>query len=203
MSESFVQVQPDSTGKKIRTRQRVIGANTVEEQYTVESTMPTYYAYADAVSFAANKQHISIFNGVGSGKIIKIKKMFIVNLALAAITGVAVRFDIKKTTAQSGGTAITAQIVDPDDPALPAQILIATNATVTEGALLFPITCANDEVGLTQNFPSTLLLQAVNWMPEGLEIKELKLKEGQGMTVKQITSTTVGSFGWLIVFVVE
>src|SRR5690349_1647182 len=35
MPESFVQVGPDSTGKKIRTRQRTIGANTVEEQYLI------------------------------------------------------------------------------------------------------------------------------------------------------------------------
>jgi hypothetical protein len=33
--ESFVQTGPDSTGKKIRTRQRTVGANTVEEQYAI------------------------------------------------------------------------------------------------------------------------------------------------------------------------
>jgi len=35
MAEDFVQVAPDSTGAKVRTRSRVIGANTVEEQYVI------------------------------------------------------------------------------------------------------------------------------------------------------------------------
>jgi hypothetical protein len=34
--EDFVQVAPDSTGAKVRTRSRTIGANTVEEQYVIE-----------------------------------------------------------------------------------------------------------------------------------------------------------------------
>ncbi len=35
MPEGFIQVAPDSTGPKIRTRERTIGANTVEEQYAI------------------------------------------------------------------------------------------------------------------------------------------------------------------------
>ncbi len=35
MPESFIGLPPDSTGKKTRTRQRVVGANTVEEQYVI------------------------------------------------------------------------------------------------------------------------------------------------------------------------
>lgn len=35
MPESFVQLPPDGSGRKTRTRQRVIGANTVEEPYSI------------------------------------------------------------------------------------------------------------------------------------------------------------------------
>lgn len=203
MPDSYIQVPADSSGKKTRTRELTIGANVVHEQATFQAGLPTYYALADALVFAQNKHHISIFNGVGSGKIIKIRKVFTLNLAVAAITGVMVRFDYKRTTAQSAGTAITAQKADTNDPDLPTQILIATGATITEGALLWPFACSNDEVGATQAFPSTQLLQGFNWMPEGVEVKELCLREGQGLTIKQITSTTVGTFGWLIVFTVE
>lgn len=35
MGESYVQLPTDSTGKKLRTRQRTVGANTVEEQFVI------------------------------------------------------------------------------------------------------------------------------------------------------------------------
>lgn len=203
MAESFVQVATDGAGKKVRTRQRVIGANTVEEQYVAQGAAPTYYALADAVTFAANKHHIAIFNGAGSGRIIKVRKIFPCDLALAAITGVAVRFDFKRTTAQSAGTAITVQKADTQNEAVPAQVLVATGATITEGGLLWPYTCSNDEVGLTQAFPSSQLMQALNSIPDGPEIQELTLREGEGVTAKQITSTAVGSFAWLLVFTMD
>jgi hypothetical protein len=38
---------------------------------------------------------------------------------------------------------------------------------------------------------------------ESTEMQELRLREGEGMTVKQITSSTVGSFAWLLAFTAE
>lgn len=170
-------------------------------------SLDTWYVYADAVAFAANKQMLSIYNGVGSGKILRIRKLFLVNLALAAVTGVAVRCDVKRLNAgaPTGGTTITAAAADTANTAIPAAVVCMTGATggLVEGVLLFPITFANDEVGATQAFPSSLLMQATNWMPEGREIAELVIREGQGITVKNITSTIIGSFGLLAVMTVE
>lgn len=202
MSESFTQVPPNSTGNKMRTRSRVIGADTVHEQGVFTAALPTYYAMADAVAFAANKQHISIFNNAGSNQVIAIRKMFHINLSLAAVTGVAVRFDVKKTTAQSVGTAITANSADSANPAL-SGLQIATGATVTEGAILYPITTQNDELTAANTAIANYLMQFGNLALEGIEQQEYRLRPGEGMTVKQITSTTVGSFAWLIAFTVE
>lgn len=202
MAESYTQVPPNSTGNKMRTRSRVIGADTVHEQGVFTAALPTYYAMADAVAFAANKQHISIFNNAGSNQVIAIRKMFHINLSLAAVTGVAVRFDVKKTTAQSGGTAITANSADSANPAL-SGLQIATGATVTEGAILYPITTQNDELTAANTAIANYLMQFGNLALEGIEQQEYRLRPGEGMTVKQITSTTVGSFAWLIAFTVE
>ena len=202
MAESYTQVPPNSTGNKMRTRSRVIGANTVHEQGVFTAALPTYYAMADAVAFAANKQHISIFNNAGSNQVIAIRKMFHINLSLAAVTGVAVRFDVKKTTAQSVGTAITANSADSANPAL-SGLQIATGATVTEGAILYPITTQNDELTAANTAIANYLMQFGNLALEGIEQQEYRLRPGEGMTVKQITSTTVGSFAWLIAFTVE
>lgn len=202
MSESFTQVPPNSTGNKMRTRSRVIGADTVHEQAIFTAAMPTYYALADTVAFAANKQHISIFNNAGSNQIIAIRKLFHINLSLAAVTGVAVRFDAKKTTAQSVGTAITPNSADSSNPAL-SGVTIATGATVTEGAILYPIITQNDEVTAANTAVANYLMQYGNLALEGPETQEYRLRPGEGMTIKQITSTTVGSFAWLLAFTVE
>ncbi len=101
MVESYTQVPPNSTGNKMRTRLRTIGANDVHEQAVFAAAAPTFYATADAVALSANKHHLSLFNGAGSGVLIAVKKLFQINLSLTAVTGVALRFDIKRTTAQS------------------------------------------------------------------------------------------------------
>lgn len=203
MPESYTQVPPNSTGNKLRTRTRVVGADTVHEQAVFTGAMPTYYALADAVALAANKHHISIFNASGSGSLVSIKKLFQINLSLSAVTGVALRFDMKRTTAQSAGTAITPASMDSNNPSLPAQITVNTNGTITESTLLYPFVTQSDEVTAANTAVANYLTQYGNLMLESMEMQEVRLREGQGFTVKQITSSTVGSFAWLMAFTVE
>lgn len=204
MPESFIQVPPNSTGSKVRTRSRVIGANTVHEQAVYQAALPTYYALADAVTCAQNKQVISILNDTGSGKVVALKKLFIINTQLSTVTGVALRSDVKRATAHSGGTVVTPASADSANPAIPAQITVRTAATsVTESTLLFPLTYTNDEVGATQAFPTAQLMAGLNWFPEGAEVQEVRLREGEGLTIKQITNSSVGQFAWLIVFTID
>lgn len=204
MSDAYTQVPPNSTGNKMRTRTRLIGADTVHEQAVFNGSQPTFYAFADAVAFAANKHMISVYNAAGTGKMIVLKKLFLVDLAIASVTGVALRQDVKRFSAlHSGGTAVTPVPCDSSSPALPAGVTVKTGATVTDLALLFPLTFTNDEVGATHGFPGSLQLAGINWFPEGVEVQEIRLREGEGLTVKNITSTTVGSFGYLLVFTVD
>jgi hypothetical protein len=203
VTESFVQLPADSTGKKLHTRQRVIGANTVQEEATWRPGRETWYAYADAVAFAANKHHISIFNAAGSGKIIRVPKLFAINLQSAAVTGIIDRFDFKKITASSAGTTITPESADTSNPALPAQVTVRTNGTITEGNVLFPWLASSEEETAVAGLSRSMFQQWSNIIPEGEEIQEPTAREGQGLTMKQITSSVVGSFGWLMVFTVD
>ena len=202
MAETFIQLPPDSTGKKLRTRDKLIGGQTVHEQAVYQTALPTFYVLADAVAFAANKHHLSIMNSAGSGKMVSIKKLFHINLSLGAVTGVALRFDIKRATAVSAGTAITPQSCDTDD-VFPAGITINTNGTVTEGALLYPVTTQNDEITAANTAVANYLAMMINLQPESPELKEFRLRPGEGFTVKQITSSTVGSFAWFAVITVD
>lgn len=204
MPESYTQVPPNSTGNKMRTRSRVIGADTVHEQGVFTAALPTYWVLADAVALAANKHHLSIVNESGSGKVVALKKLFQINLALSSVTGVALRFDFKAATAHSGGTSLTPASCDSLNPALPAQITCRTGAaSVTEGAILWPYTTQNDEVNAANSAVANYLSQGLSWLPEGVEMQERRLREGEGVTMKQITSSTVGSFAWLLCFTVD
>jgi len=188
----------------MRTRSRVIGADTVHEQAVFQGALPTYYALADAVAFAANKQMISLYNAAGSGKLVVLKKLYLINLQLAAVTGVAVRQDFKRfTAAHSAGTLVVPVPCDSANPAIPAGVTVRTGATVTDLTLLFPLTFANDEVGATQAFPSVQLQAGISWLPEGSEVQEVRLREGEGVTVKNITSTVIGSFAYMFVFTLD
>ena len=203
MPDSFTQVPPNSTGNKMRTRSRVIGSDTVHEQAVFQGALATYYAIANAVSFAANKHMISIFNDAGSGKLIVLKKLFLINNQISAATGAMLRQEVKRITALSAGTTITPEPSDSTNPALPAEVTIKSGGTATDGPMMFPLTFSNDEVGTTQAFPTTQLLAGFNWLPEGNEIQEIRLREGEGITVKNITNTAVGSFNYFVVFVVD
>lgn len=200
-NRAFTQVPPDSTGDKLAMRTRTKGADNVLEQSVYLSEEETHVALADAVAFVQNKHHISLLNAAASGVTVRIHQIRYVNLSLTAVTGVGVRFDIKKITAHSGGTPLTPEKFDANNAALPAGVTARTGATsVTEGAILMPIALNNDEIPLT-------LLNA-NAQNNNIFFNELKsqpfvLREGEGVTVKQITNTTVGSFAWLIVFSVE
>ena len=203
MAESFTQVPPNSTGNKMRTRSRAIGADTVHEQGVFTAALPTYYAVADAVTFANTKTHFSIVNESGSGVLISIRKLFPINVSIGALTGAALRMEARKLTAHSGGTAITAQSCDSTNPALPAQVTIKTNGTPTGTTLLYPFIITTEEETATAALTKNVFQAMTNIQPEGPEQQEYRLREGEGFSIYQSTNATVGSFAWFMVFTVE
>ena len=125
------------------------------------------------------------------------------NMVETAVSGGVRRLDVKKITACSSGTNITPVKQDSNNADLPAQVLIKTTATVTEGAILFPLIFPDDEMLLTQNSMSQQIFSGINWIPEGFELQEYALREGEGVTIKQITASTAGNVTWIVLFSVE
>lgn len=168
-------------------------------------SLDTHLAYADNVAFAGNKYHVSILNASGSGKIVKCHKIFAINLQVAGVTGVMVRFDVFKIIAHSGGTIVTPEKLDTIVDNLPAGITVRTGATsVTLGNKLFGLAITNEEIGATgQLITGTHVLQGLNLLFESPRIQELTLREGEGFAIRQITTSTVGSYGWILIFTVE
>ena len=202
MAESFTQVQPNQTGNRIRTRTRIINASVVHESAVFWPGGETWVAYADAVAFAQSKHHITLFNADATA-VVRAKKLFAVNLQTAAVTGVITRFDARLCSAASVGTLITPVSFDSANPALPGGVTVRTNGAATVTSLLFPWIATGEEETAVAALSKTMFQQWANLLPEGNEVQEITLRQNQGLTIQQATATTVGSFGWILVFTVE
>jgi hypothetical protein len=96
----------------------------------------------------------------------------------------------------SGGTTITPFRPDSGAPLAAALGLSTAFAgTVSEGPVITPWYTTNDEIGVTNAFFATRF-QRLNILP-----RPITLRPGEGLTLKQITSTTVGLMGALAVVV--
>lgn len=163
-------------------------------------TLPTYYFYRTYAAGAQNQRTIDLFNASGSGSVVRIKKLFIQH-NMSAITGVGHTFDmIRTSTVGTSGTAITGRSPDSSNAALPAQIICRSNATggASESHVLFSAAVDPEETR-----PSVGLMGMINWIPEGPNIQEVVLREGEGFLVKQIANSTVGVWSALLVVTVE
>jgi hypothetical protein len=163
-------------------------------------SIPTYSAWSGVVAVAAaNTVLWHLFNASGSGKILKVRKIFIqpsqaVN-ALAAQT-----FRIAKTSAvgTTGNTAITIQKHDSADAALPAQVTCARSYTAggTEAFTFFEI-----PISVEETLPAVGLVPYFNLLPtDGEAVTDIILREGEGLAVKDVTGgaysfSVLGTFG--------
>lgn len=199
MSESYIALPPDSTGKRLRARFRQVAGNPVYEQAVFPAELDTYYVWTGAVSFALDKHFLSVYNNLGSGYILRVRELRLVNLQTTSISGVSVQFDLYRTTSQSGGTAITPQPADQANAVWPENIVVAKEATVTNGALLYSVVTNNDEVAT--GLHHSLFLG--NLVPNWPDTQPLVVRPGGGITLQCKTNTSVGSFGVLAVVTLE
>jgi hypothetical protein len=202
--ESYVQGPADGAGKKWRTRERTIGANTVHEAYMAPGAMPTYYyntATTTGAAAAQNKIFIDVFNASGSGRVVRLRKMF-VQIHVATVTGVSIQFDLDRTSAVgTGGTTLTATKSDTADENLPAQITARhapTGGATKSGTTLFATPISTEET-----MTGAHLSWAWNIIPEGTEVREPTAREGEGLRLIQITSSTAGTISVVAVFTTE
>lgn len=162
----------------------------------IRGTIPTYTFWRPYAAGAANQRTIDLFNASGSGVIVKLRKLFIQH-NMAAVVGIGHVFDVIHTTAVgTGGTVITGQKVKTSDAAIPAQVTCRASATggATESFVRFGIAVDPEETR-----PGAAIMGMINWLPEGEDVGDIELAEGEGILVKQITSSIVGVWGCLLV----
>lgn len=159
----------------------------------------TFTAAFLGVTFGNNKSMAGVFNGSGSGVILRVKRVWILNNQTSAVTGVLTTFSMRRSTAQSSGTSVTPVKHDTSSSNLPAQVLVAHGATVTSATAdtLRNWVWSNDEpaasAGTSDEFECLVPLNCVWDAATGdADIEPLVLREGYGVDIRHSGSSTVG-----------
>lgn len=177
MSESFIQLPAEGAGKKVRTIQKTVGADTVHvEQQIADSYWNFVGAYTISLDIAgsvnAGYQFLSLLNPNASGKILKIKSIKL----MVRIGSVANLIQVLRSSDLGTGTSQTAVKKNSAYAASVASIrsVLTTNATVT-----YPF------LGIAKGVTASIkLYEYVNW-DAILERDQLVLRENEGIVVRQ------------------
>ena len=164
-----------------------------------------FFAVFDRIAPAANKHMATLFNGATGRKVV-VNRIYRFNWQTGAQTGVLLEQELREVTAHSGGSSITINRWDEADPAPTSGIVCTSGATVTLGGrgLITRIYATSEEMALASasviNKDTALFhdAQLVYWRRPGS--KGLTLATGRGVTVQNITSSTVGTVSYRVEF---
>lgn len=156
-------------------------------------SIPTYSAWSGVLAAAANKPYLHIFNASGSGKVVKVRKLFIQPQAGVANALAPQTWRVARTTAvgTTGNTAITILAHDGNSPAVPAQITAAHSYTGggTQLFTFFELPIDVEETRLGVYFQAFY-----NILPtDGDETQDYTLQTGQGLVLQNVTG---GAFSY-------
>lgn len=160
-----------------------------------------YYTIASpGTNFNTNKTMIGVFNGAGSGRVVRLYRAWLLNNQTTAVTGVNVLLELRGLTTGSGGTSIIPTKHDTEDEALPSQVITATNMTTTTSTLFRrcywssdePVAAgpnSNDEI---QTIPYMNIIWDSYWSYNNSTVQPIVLRAGEGIALICTTVTTVG-----------
>jgi len=157
----------------------------------------TYTVVTTDEAFASGKQMLGVWN-TDAAKIVKIRRVWIVNSRTTAVTGVVTTFELRLISARGGaGTAKTPVPHDSTNSLLPdGDIYIEAGATYTDSSVLRRVIWSNDEVavsGATWDEWETIIPMCLVW-DAGYgddSVQAITLRQNQGFTVKHSGTTAV------------
>jgi hypothetical protein len=184
----------------------------------IQGTSPSYCLYqAPRVTTAAATDFFDLFNATGSGKIIRVRGIWPVQVITAASAIIpSFEFSVIRTSAVgTGGTVATFEGAAAPTTGL---VNITRLSTVDAGTLSASITCRALPTGgataaafwfnipllLEETNAAPYLSQGINWLPQLPFDPAWELQENQGIKIRQITATasTGTNIGWLMAFAV-
>lgn len=189
-----------NTGDRLRVEATISG-NAQEAEFA------TFIATAQSVAIGNNKSMISVVNTTGSTIKIKLRSLKIITAQTVAVTGVIADFRLLRCVTHSAGTSITPDAYETTD-SLSASVTVRTGATIgTEATgILRRIQYSTDEWGPGATDVESLdhIMQlGLNLLDVPLKSKPITLLANQGITLKQITNSAVGTFDIELMFTQE
>jgi hypothetical protein len=163
--------------------------------------IPTYSAWSTLVAASANLVYLHVFNAPTSGKIVKMRKVFI-QPSQAVNALMAQTWRVAKTSAvgTTGNTAVTINKYDSASPNVPAQVT-AARAYTAGGTQTF--TYFEIPISVEETLPSVGLVPYFNILAnDGDTVSDYVLREGEGLVIQNITG---GAISWSVlgVFSIE
>ncbi len=157
----------------------------------------THTLTVQGTAFASNKSLLTLFNGVGSGRVLRVFRVWALNHQTGAVTGVMTALELRRITANSGGTTQTPVKHDTNSAALAAQILCTTGGTDTVTDLFRRVLWSGDEpaVGTGTNDEWECLPENGKLWDAGYgdtNVEPIVLREGQGLALRQPGANTIG-----------
>lgn len=173
---------------------------------------------APGVSFAAAKCMLGVFNGVGSGVILRVYRAWLLNNQTVAVTGLNNRMRIDRLTTGSGGIDVLPIRHDTNTSLLPSAVVCATNLSFTTEVTYRRFLWSSDEPISTG--ASTIDELQINagftkvidhwWSFGNSTVQPYVLREGYGLGIicenaysGGTITTAVGSVDVFIEFTVE
>ncbi len=167
-----------------------------------------YTAAAIGIPYLPFKSMMAIYNGTGSGKILKIWKIWILNNQSVAVNGVLTQFQILRITSLSGGNPITPTKHNSSLPSIPTEVLASTGATVATSDLIERIYFSADEpvatAGNNNNWGIIPNMDIYKVDDRQSLVEPIVCREGFGITVTHIDgSFSVGAVDIFLEFTIE
>jgi len=171
----------------------------------------TFLVSANGIPFTAvNTSHLALFNGAGSGKILRVYRVWVTQSAQdVGITGSQQLLGLNRITAATASNWTIAPVAyDSTAASIPAQVTSGSKFTVTTSDLFKRIAWSSDEATLqTGTIDEYQLNQGFMYLWDvgynDANVEPIVCREGQGVSVQNIGYTAVApaNAGYLDVFI--
>lgn len=154
------------------------------------------------------KNIIAVYNGTGSGKIVKVYRIWLYNNQTQAIAGVLSKFQIRRISAIGGGIPCQVVKYNSQSDLLPSQIVVTTGPSAALGDIFRQITWSTDEPtitsgGIDEAETNSLYTLVWNCGLFNTTLQPITLRYGEGITINHIGATNVGVIDAIIEFSIE
>lgn len=168
----------------------------------------TYRCYGRS-AFGSSRAMLSLWNGSGSGKVLRVYRVWILNHQFSSVSGTYTsKPSLHRITAHSGGSALSTVKMDTNSANLPAQVVCTEGATVTTSGVAFmtflwncdetaPGVGAMDDIEAFQDYG--LIFDATR----DADLEPIVIRQSEGLALINSAATAVGVAQIIFEFTVE